>query len=149
MKINAEGLKLIKKWEGFKDHPYLDGGGVATIGYGNTFYENGMRVKLQDVPITEVRATELLLNTVRVFESGVDSITRDDITSNQFSALVVFCYNIGINALRKSTLIKLVNQNPKNPLIKNEFQKWCYDNGKMINGLKNRRLAEANLYFKA
>ena len=43
MNISQEGIALIKKFEGLKLNPYLCSAGVPTIGYGNTFYENGKK----------------------------------------------------------------------------------------------------------
>lgn len=36
MKINEEGLDLIKRWEGLRLASYYDAVGVLTIGYGHT-----------------------------------------------------------------------------------------------------------------
>lgn len=46
MKISYRGLDLIKSFEGFRSKPYRDIAGVPTIGYGNTYYENGVKVSL-------------------------------------------------------------------------------------------------------
>ena len=81
------------------------------------------------------------------YEKGVDSFTRDDISQGQFDALVSFAYNVGLNALRNSTLIKKVNKNPSDPSIAKEFLKWNKVNGKALQGLTRRREAEAKLYF--
>jgi hypothetical protein len=35
MKLSVEGLELIKKFEGFRDHVYRDVAGFPTIGYGH------------------------------------------------------------------------------------------------------------------
>jgi lysozyme len=151
IKISQAGLDLIKHFEGFSSKPYPDPGTgnlPITIGYGATFYENGTKVKLDDPPITEERATQLLQNVLKTFEKHVDSYSRDDITQHQFNALVCFAYNVGVGALKSSTLLKLVNTNPSNPLIKNEFLKWNKAAGKVLKGLTTRRQAEAELYFK-
>lgn len=147
-KVSKDALDLIKKFEGFCAQPYLCPASVNTIGYGSTFYEDGTKVKIDDPPITEQRATQLLLSALKTFEKHVDTYTRDDITQSQFDALVCFAYNVGVGALKTSTLLKLVNTNPNNPLIKNEFLKWNKAAGKVLKGLTIRRQAEAELYFK-
>lgn len=149
-KISEIGLKLIKQFEGFESKPYPDPGTgnlPITVGYGSTFYEDGSKVKLSDPPMSEERATNLLKNVLKTFEQHVDSLVRDDINQNQFDAIVCFAYNVGIGALKTSTLLKLVNKNPADPLIKNEFLKWNKSAGKILNGLTKRREAEASLYF--
>jgi lysozyme len=147
-KVSKDALQLIKKFEGFCAQPYLCSANVPTIGYGATFYEDGKKVQINDPAINEERATQLLLNVLKIFEKHVDSYTRDDITQYQFDALVCFAYNVGVGALKSSTLLKLVNKNPNDPLIKSEFLKWNKAAGRPLKGLTNRRIAEAELYFK-
>ena len=52
MKTGKKGIDLIKEFEGFRAKPYRDAVGIPTIGYGNTYYEDGRAVKLTDPPIT-------------------------------------------------------------------------------------------------
>jgi lysozyme len=145
--VGKGGLDLIKKFEGLRTNPYLCSAGVPTIGYGNTFYEDGKKVTLNDSLITEERANNLLSLVVNNFEKHVDSFCRDDINQNQFDALVSFAYNLGPNNLKNSTLLKKVNINPNDPTIRDEFMKWTRAGGKALKGLVERRNAEANLYF--
>jgi lysozyme len=149
MKISATGAKgisLIKQFEGFSAKPYICSGGAKTIGYGATYYPNGLRVTMSDKAITEAQATTMLMNMLKTYEKSVDSFCRDDINQNQFDALVAFAYNVGVNALKNSTLLKKVNKNPQDVTIRNEFLKWNKANGRALKGLTNRRIAEANLY---
>ena len=149
MKISATGAKgisLIKQFEGFSAKPYICSGGAKTIGYGATYYPNGLKVTMSDKAITEAQATTMLMNMLRTYEKSVDSFCRDDINQNQFDALVAFAYNVGVNALKNSTLLKKVNKNPQDVTIRNEFLKWNKANGRALKGLTNRRIAEANLY---
>ena len=149
--INEEGLELIKSFESFVNHPYPDpatGKMPYTIGYGTTIYPNGIRVSLSDPNITEKQASDLLLANLKHYEEGIDSLTTDNLTSNQFSALVSWVYNLGLNNLKSSSLLKLINSNPSDPLIKNEWLKWCYANGHKMDGLLRRREAEFALYCK-
>lgn len=145
-KLSNKGLELIKKYEGFSAKPYKCAGGVNTIGYGSTYYPGGHKVSLTDAPITEQQATSLLKDLLVNFEKSVDSFCRDDINQNQFDALVSFAYNVGVNALKSSTLLKKVNANPNDATIKQEFLKWNKSNGKILKGLTIRRQEEAELY---
>lgn len=145
-KIGTKGLGIIKKYEGFISSPYKCPAGIPTIGYGATYYPNGTKVKLIDKPITLKEAEDLLLSMVKHFEQGVDSFTTDLINQNQFDALVSIAYNIGLNALKGSTLIKKVNADPSDKTIRAEFMKWNKGGGKVLLGLTRRRTEEANLY---
>lgn len=146
-KTGQRGIDLIKSFEGFKSKPYKCPAGVATIGYGATFYTDGRKVSMNDQPINESQATDLLESMLSSFERYVDSYTRDDINQNQFDALVSFAYNVGPANLKSSTLLKKVNANPNDPAIRNEFMRWNKGGGRVLAGLTRRREAEADLYF--
>jgi len=146
-KVSNDCIELIKKFEGCKLKAYKCPANVWTIGYGNTYYEDKSRVKEGDV-ITLERAKSLLEMILRDFELGVDNNTVDTITQNQFDALVDFAYNCGTGNLKSSTLLRKVNANPNDATIKDEFLKWVRANGKVMQGLVNRRKAEVELYFK-
>ena len=145
--ISQRGLDLIKSFEGFRAAPYLCPARVPTIGFGATYYENGTRVKMTDPPISDDRAESLLRTTLTTYEKAVDSMTRDDITQAQFDALVSFAFNLGVNALKGSTLLKKVNTKPADAAIAAEFAKWVNAGGKKLAGLVRRREAESKLYF--
>jgi lysozyme len=145
--LSQKGLDLIKQFEGLKLKPYLCPANIATVGFGNTYYPDGTKVKLTDPAITAQKAEELLKFLVQSYEKGVDSFCRDDINQNQFDALTSFAYNVGVGNLQKSTLIKKVNLNPNDPAIRLEFMKWNKGAGKVLAGLTRRRQAEADLYF--
>jgi lysozyme len=140
-------INLVKKFEGWSSKPYKCPAGIPTIGYGNTFYENGTKVSMNDPAITEERGIELLKHELHKFAKYVDSYCRDDINQFQFDALVSFCYNLGPTNLKNSTLLKKVNANPTDPSIRDEFMKWTKAGGRVLKGLVTRRTAEADLYF--
>lgn len=148
MKISKNGIDLITKFEGFKSRPYLCPSGIPTIGYGNTYYPDGMKVKISDPPVNENQANELLKNILSKFESGVSQCLTKSINQNQFDALVSFAFNIGLGNFKKSTLLKKVNINPVDPTIKNEFLRWNKSGGKVLNGLIRRRESEYSLYSR-
>jgi lysozyme len=147
MKISNKGLDLIKKFEGYSDRPYLCAAGKPTISYGLTYYPNGKQVTLKDSKITKQQGEEMLNKIALDFSSNVEKIIKSNISQNQFDSLVSFSYNVGINNFQKSTLLKLVNINPNDAMIAKEFLKWNKANGKVLNGLTNRRIAESALYF--
>lgn len=149
-KLGPEGLKLIKAFEGFRSKPYLCSAGVATIGWGSTRYANGTKVTLNDQKITKAEADKLFLDTLKQYELAVDAFCRDDINQFQFDALVSFAYNLGPQALKGSTLLKLINNNPNDVVkIAQNFNKWVNAGGKPLKGLIKRRAAEAELFFKS
>ena len=149
MRLDQKGYDLIKSFEGLSLKPYKCSAGVPTIGYGSTYYENGIKVQMSDAPITGARAEILLKNVADRFAQKVANLIKKPVTQNQFNALVSFAFNVGSGALASSTLLKLVNENPNNALISKEFLKWNKANGKTIQGLTNRRKKESALFFSA
>ncbi|WP_296683340.1 lysozyme [Flavobacterium sp.] len=147
MKLNDKGYDLIKKFEGYSDKPYKCPAGIPTIGYGNTYYPNGVKVKLTDKPITKEYANEILAFIADNFAKDVLKVVKSNISVNQLNALTAFAYNLGMTNFRNSSLLKLVNHNPNDANIAKEFLKWNKANGKVLNGLTNRRIAESALYF--
>ena len=141
-----KGIPIIRKFEGLKLRAYLCPAGIWTIGYGNTFFENGSKVQEGD-KITLDRADRLLFFVVTKFENEVKKIVKSAINENQLGALTSFAFNVGAGNLAKSTLLKKVNANPNDATIRDEFMRWTKAGGKVLNGLVTRRKAEADLYF--
>ena len=148
MNLNEAGKSLIKSFEGCKLKAYKCPAGLDTIGFGSTWYPDGTKVKEGDV-ITQERANELFDAVVEDFVKKVRPLIKKDLTDNSFSALVSFAYNAGVGNLKNSTLLKKVNNDPKDPTIAAEFSKWVRANDRVMQGLVKRRKAEADLYFKA
>src|SRR5690242_15648284 len=94
MRTSRNGIDLIKKYEGCKLKAYLCPANIPTIGFGNTFYEDGRKVKLGDT-INQETADELLFNLVPKFEKIVNSKVKVLINQNQFDALVSHTWNTG------------------------------------------------------
>lgn len=143
MKTGKKGIELIKKWEGCKLNSYKCSAGHDTIGYGNTFYEDGKKVKPGD-KITQQRAEELLSNLLPKFEAIVNKKVTAPLTQNQFDALVSYTWNTG----GSTTLFNLINYKSSDASIREWFEtKYISAGGKQLTGLINRRKDEANLYF--
>lgn len=146
MKLNKKGIDLLHQFEGLRLEAYLCPAKVPTIGYGNTYYEDGKKVKIGD-KITEERADQLFLMIAEDFSKAIRPFIKSSLSENQFSALVCFAYNVGVANLKKSTLLTKVNANKDDKTIRDEFMKWDRANGKVLAGLTRRRRAEADLYF--
>jgi lysozyme len=148
MKVNAEGYALLKKFEGCVLKAYKCPAGVWTIGFGNTFYEDGTKVKEGDV-ITQQRADELAKNVVDKFAVSIRAMIKQPLNENQFSACVSLAYNIGTGGFKKSSVLRKLNVNPIDPTIADSFRLWNKGGGVVLKGLVRRREAEIQLYFKA
>jgi lysozyme len=147
-RVNKAGIDLIKSFEGLFLKPYLCPANVPTIGYGTIKYPNGKPVTLSDAPISETQAYQYLEHEVNEKAAGVEKLVKVSLTDNEFAALVSFSYNVGLGALQKSTLLKLLNGNESKVKVSDEFLKWNKAAGKILPGLTRRRQAEKSLFLQ-
>ena len=138
----TQNKQAIKTAEGLRLTAYKDGGGVWTIGYGHT--GSDVREGLT-IPLSE--AERLLTRDLRVAEGHVNDAVKVKLTQNQFDALVSFVYNVGGGAFRSSTFLKLLNAGDYEGAA-NQLPRWNKDNGKVVNGLTNRRHEERELFLR-
>jgi len=148
MRINKEGLDLIKKFEGLRLKAYVCPAKKLTIGYGSTWYydEDGDRRNVtSDMVINESMAEKMLLDNVRYFEELVTRTISVKLNENQFSALVSYFFNIGFS----DTMVKLINSGDSPANIYDWWvSHYITAGGVRLEGLVKRREAEADLYFK-
>lgn len=148
--MNAEAIlvaaTLARKFEGLYLRPYLCPAGVPTIGYGSTRYEDGVRVRLDDPPITKERAEQMLQYELRKCLRTVLELCA--ILSrwgvNPTAAIVDFVFNLGSGRLAASTLRRRIMADDKEG-AKRELMKWVMGGGRKLRGLELRRAAEAAL----
>ena len=144
--MNLEiAASLCKQFEGFRSKPYLCPAGVATIGYGSTYYSDGRKVTLQDPPMDEPSASALLMYELQhTYLPGTlrncPILATDE---RRLNAVVDFCYNLGIGRLQTSTLKRKINAQDWEG-AKEELKKWNKGGGKVLAGLDKRRKAECN-----
>ena len=136
---------LCKQFEGFRSKPYLCPAGVATIGYGSTYYADGRKVTMQDSPMDEPTASALLMYELQhTYLPGTlrncPILATDE---RRLNAVVDFCYNLGIGRLQTSTLKRKINAQDWEG-AKEELKKWNKGGGKVLAGLDKRRKAECN-----
>ena len=140
-------ISLIKQFEGFIAVPYLCPAGVPTIGFGTTTYSNGNKVTLKDSPIDIKRGEFELRSHIDKNIIPTLDLLKLTLNENQLSAVISFCYNIGITNFKLSTLCKyLISKDYKKAA--EEFDKWTLAKGKILPGLIKRRIAEKELFNK-
>lgn len=145
MKINEKGLALVKQFEGCELTAYRCPAGKLTVGFGST----GSHVK-EGMTITPAEAEALLLKDLKRFEYGVGVLIGDaPTTSDQFSALVSFAFNLGLGNLQQSTLLKKHKRGDIAGAA-DQFLLWNKARVKgalrVLPGLTRRRAAERRLY---
>lgn len=159
--LSPRARKLLMAIESFRSKPYDDQTGAeisswvkgATIGYGHlisrdewdqfgAMYQNG---------ISEDRAKALFQKDLQPFVDGVNNKVMATLSQNQFDALVLLVFNIGLGNFASSSVLKLIN-NPAAqthyPDLEAAWKAWNKSQGNVMQGLVNRRDAEWNIYSK-
>lgn len=142
MKTSQRAIDLLKspRIEGTRHVAYLDSGGVPTIGAGHT-----KGVKLGDC-IDDAQVDAFLREDLAEAEGAVNRLVWAELLQHQFDALVLLVFNIGVEAFRKSTLLRLLNAADMIAAAE-QFPRWKYDNGREIRGLVKRRAIERKLFL--
>jgi lysozyme len=140
MRCNEKGIALIKKFEGLKLEPYLCPAGIPTVGYGS------VKAGKLGRNITEAEAEQFLKEDIEMCERGMKSLILNQVTDNQWSALVCLVFNIGLGNFASSTLLKHLNKNERAQAAE-QFQRWVFSKGKVLPGLEKRREAEKQLFL--
>lgn len=140
MKPSQACIDFVKSFEGFRANAYLCPAGVWTIGYGTTEY-----VDPGDT-VTEEEACELLRQDIQEAADAVDDLVEVDLTQNQYDALCSFIYNVGREAFRNSTMLKMLNRGQSAKSIGPQFDRWVKAGGQVVAGLTRRRAAEREMF---
>jgi len=141
MNPSDSGLELIRTFEGIRLDAYQDAVGVWTIGIGHT----GDDV-IAGRSISEAEAMVLLRADAETAAAGVRSAVTVALSQGQFDALVSFAFNLGVAALKQSTLLNKLNAGDVSGAAE-EFPRWVHAGGRKLNGLVKRRAAERALFL--
>lgn len=141
MKPSPACIDFVKDWEKLRLVAYKDGGGVWTIGYGHTDY-----VEPGDI-CTEQEAEEFLRQDIQEAAGAIDDFVDVELTQPMYDALVSWAYNCGREAVKNSTLVRLLNAGHSKEVVSDQLPRWNKDNGKVVAGLTRRREAERVLFL--
>jgi lysozyme len=150
--IMSSAENLIKEFEGEYLDAYLDPVGIPTIGFGTIYnYDAKRPVQLGD-KIDKDTAIRFLRTECGKIIPQIKKLVRVPINQNQLDALTSFVYNVGIGALRNSTLLKLLNEGKPKTEVAEQFLRWnkaTNPQGVLITlpGLTRRRIAEKSLFL--
>ena len=138
-------VPMLERFEGLYLKPYICPAGVATIGLGSIRYLDGRPVRMSDPPITRGHAYALAKDPLRrEYLPGVLALCPGADSTERIAALTSWSYNLGLTALRGSTLRKRVNEQDWEA-ARREIMKWTRGGGRVLPGLVARRRAEAAL----
>lgn len=139
--VSEAGVRLVQEFEGCRLDAYRCPAGIPTIGYGAT----GPDIRMGMV-WTQEQADERLAEDLARFAAGVERLVQVDLTDNQFAAIVSFAFNVGLGALRDSTLLRKLNAGDYEGAA-DQLPRWNKGGGRVLAGLTRRRLAERQLFL--
>ena len=142
MRTSESGKKFIKDFEGCKLEAYQCSGGSWTIGYGHT------RNVQEGDKITNKEADAFLIKDIEMVEHHVNRLINVHLLTNQWDAVVSWCFNLGCGNLRASTMLRVINAGDIDK-VSEQIVRWDKAGGKVVAGLTRRRKAEAELFDNA
>lgn len=103
-KVSRAALDLIERFEGYRRSAARLDDGRWTIGYGHT------RSARQGLEVSEADAEALLLYDLLEVADAINEQVFTPLTQNQFDALAAFVFNIGIDAFKRSSVLRRLNE---------------------------------------
>lgn len=149
--ISESGIEFIKRYEGVRNTAYNDVAGLKTIGVGHLLTKeelqgNYVRIRNDKISanqsLTDQQVNDLLVQDLEPKMQTVRDAIKTNITQSQFDMLVSLCFNIGSGAFKSSTVVRVINEGNFDQ-VPNAFLMWVKAGGKTVQGLVNRRRAEA------
>ena len=137
----AEAADFVADFEGCHLEAYKCPAGVLTIGYGHT---GGVR---EGQRITEEEALDLLVEDLRAHAERLAPKVKVQVADGQYIALLSLAFNVGVGAVAKSTLLRLLNAGDIEA-AGDEFLKWTYAAGRELPDLVRRRREERKLFLE-
>lgn len=155
LSLSTDGEDLLKGIETLALKPYDDDNGKeitewvdgATIGYGHLISKSEW--DLYKDGITEEEALQLFRDDLAPFAETVNESITVEMSQQQFDAMVILAFNIGETGFAGSSVAKLVNDpDATTPYdsLEDAWKAWNKSDGKVNQGLINRRDAEWKIY---
>ena len=147
--VSIAAVDLIKEFEGFESHAYIDTDGTPVIGYGLSRID-GNPVQMGD-RISDVEANNALNKQLQTIQEELDEAITVDLSDRQLGAIASLSFNVGVNFIEESTLVRKVNAGDYYGAA-NEFLRWDKANvrGRLVQlpGLTRRRQAERQMFLQ-
>ncbi len=139
--LSPAGAAFIARFEGFSATPYRCPADHPTIGYGHVIrmFENFQGISQPD-------ALSLLQQDAQREAAPVARALTVELPQHQQDALISLAFNCGSGAIRKSTLLRMLNSGAV-PQAADEFLRWNRIGKVESKGLTQRRHAERHLWL--
>ncbi len=148
LSLSAAGLVALVMDEGYTEKAVRPlPTDVPTVGFGSTRRPDGSPVQMGDTT-PPPQALALALREVRQFESALQRCVTAPLTQGEYDSLVSLAYNVGADAVCRSTMVRLHNAGQHAQACA-EFDRWTFFQGKdcrdpahRCGGLVKRRESE-------
>lgn len=140
LSVSEEGREYIKQKEDFESEPYLDGAQFS-VGYGSRM-RPGENIRF----ITKEEAEERLDRDLEWVEDTIKNTIEVPLTQEMYDAMASFVYNVGGPQFTNSTLLRKLNEGDYAGAA-SQFSSWVKSNGRVEDGLVNRRQEEKNMFL--
>lgn len=146
--LSATALVGLALQEGYTDKAIQPlPGDKWTHGFGSTTNAQGQPLKPGEAT-TPPRALEQKLRDIRQFEGALKGCVTAELTQGEYDSLVSLAYNVGAEAVCKSTMVRLHNEG-KHAQACAQFDRWtfyqrkdCRNPANRCGGQVKRRAAE-------
>lgn len=146
--VSVTAINIVKEFEGFESQAYVDTDGTPVIGYGLSKIA-GKPVQIGD-RISPEQADAALNTQLQEIQQELDKAISVEISDRQLSAITSLSFNVGVDFIEESTLVRKLNTGDYNGAA-NEFLRWDKANvrGQLVQmaGLTRRRQAERTLFL--
>ena len=140
--MQLKNIEIIKEHEQLRLKAYLPTKNDKwTIGWGHT---KGVK---PGMVITEREAEQMFYEDLAWVEAAIKKYVKVPLNQNQYDAVGSFVFNIGETNFARSTFLRKLNAKDYTGAA-NEFPKWKYQKGVVLNGLVRRRADEKALFEK-
>ena len=145
---------MLEQLEGKRNYAYRDEAGYLTIGIGHLLNQDEIfsgKIYIYDELVkytnglTNDHCYRLLQQDIHKYKNVVEVMARVDLNLNQITALVSFCFNVGMQAFIKSTLLKLLNDGNYDA-VPEQLKRWRWAGGRVSKILENRRKKEIEVW---
>lgn len=126
-------------YEGVRHKSYSDVGGVSTICYGHT---HGV---YPGMTATQAECKAWLTEDVQRADAGIRGCVVKPLTDSQRAALDDLAYNVGVGAVCRSTMVRLINAGAPPAVWCPHILWYVHADGRILPGLVKRRRAEYEL----
>ena len=146
MNVSKAAIALIKHHEGVRNRPYRCPANLWTVGVGHLIGDGKSLPDSWNRTFSQEEIDGILKSDLRRFELGVHKMLPNvPLRQHEFDAIISFCFNLGLGCFQRSTLRQALLRGDKKAAMES-LVKYCRAGGKILRGLKIRRLDERALF---